>query len=147
MAEKTRTLPERHGKRWEEDEIQYVLGRIKQGKWPIQIATEVKRTPGGIVSRLKEIAYERVKGGMTLEEASSLTSLTVDQIEEHIKKTDLAEQIREERKTRPAQPKQMPLRPFFLGKPDETILDVVVEIRDLLRQLVNSQTIQVPTTT
>lgn len=135
MSDKTRVLPERHGKRWEEDEVKYILGRIAQGKWPTQIATEVKRTAGGVVSRLRDVAYDSVKQGKTLEEASQLTSLTPEQIDEHIRKRDLTVQIQEERKTRPPEPKQLPLRPFFLDKKEETVLDVVLEIRDLLREL------------
>jgi hypothetical protein len=136
MTEKTRTLPERHGKRWEDDEIQYMLGRIKQGKWPVQIAAEVKRTTGSIVAQLQNIACDSVRKGMTLEDAATLTSLTVEQIEDTLTKHEIAEKIREERKSKPAEPKQTLLRPFFLNKSDETVLDVVVEIRDLLRQLV-----------
>lgn len=141
MSEKIRVLPERHGKRWEDDEIQYVLGRIKQGKWAAQIAVELKRTPGGVISRLREIAYDAVQEGKTLEEASVLTSLTVDQISEHIKKRELADQIEEERKSRPPELKQAPLRPFFLNKPEETVLDVVIEIRELLRKLVRQMNV------
>lgn len=141
MSEKTKTLPERHGKRWEDDELQYILGRVKQGAWPIQIAAEVKRTTGGIVSRLKCIASDEVKKGMTIEDAATLTGLSIDQIDEFMKKQELVAQIREERKTRPVEPIQKPIRPFFLNKPEETLLDVAIEIRDLLRQLVNSRTV------
>jgi hypothetical protein len=137
--------PERHGKRWEEDEIQYILGRVKQGACPVQIATEVKRTAGGIVSRLKCIAYDKVKEGMSIEDAAILTGLTIDQIDEFIKKRDLVAQIREEQKNQPTEPIQKPLRPFFLARPEETLLDVAIEIRDLLRQLVNPS-VTVPTT-
>lgn len=139
MTEKTRTLPERHGKRWEDDETQYVLGRIKQGAWPAQIASEVKRTTGGIVSRLREIACDSVKNGMSLEDASVLTSLMVDQIEQAIKRRELACEFKEKRKNVQVELKQTTLRPFFLNKPEESVLDVVVEIRDLLRQLVQNQ--------
>jgi hypothetical protein len=139
MASPSKTTPERHGKRWEDDEVQYVLARVKQGKWPAQIAVEVKRTTGGIVSRLKEIAYDSVKNkGMTVDAASELTGLAAEQINDHIKQKDLVEALKEEKKARPAEPKQQLLRPFFLGKQEETVLEVVIEIRDLLRELVKS---------
>jgi hypothetical protein len=129
--------PERHGKRWEEDEIQYILGRVKQGAWPIQIASEVKRTTGGIVSRLKCIAHDKIKEGMSMEDAATLTGLSINEIDEFIKKRELVAQIREEQKNRPVEPIPKPLRPFFLARPEETLLDVAIEIRDLLRQIVS----------
>lgn len=140
----TKQQPERQGKRWEEDEIQYVLGRVKQGAWPIQIANEVKRTTGGIVSRLKCIAHDRIKEGMSMEDAAKLTGLMVSEIDEFIKKRELVAQIRQEQKDHPPEPVQKPIRPFFLNKPEETLLDVAIEIRDLLRQLVNPP-IAIPT--
>ncbi len=139
-----RQEPERHGKRWEEDEIQYVLGRVKQGAWAVQIASEVKRAAGGIVSRLKCIAHDKITEGMSMEDAAILTGLTVTEIDEFIKQRELVAQIREERKKHPVEPIQKPLRPFFLAKPEETLLDVAIEIRDLLRQLVNPP-VAVPT--
>jgi hypothetical protein len=144
MTEKTRTLPERHGKRWEDDETQYVLGRVKQGAWHAQIASEVKRTTGGIVSHLKCVAHEGIQGGKSIDEMATLTGLTIDQIDEFIKKRELVAQIREERKSNPPPPLEKPIRPFFLNRPEETLLDVAIEIRDLLRQLVNPPVV-VPT--
>jgi hypothetical protein len=52
MEKKT---PERHGKKWEKDEEDFVLARINQGAMPIVIAKEVKRTTGGIVSHLRQM--------------------------------------------------------------------------------------------
>ena len=138
-----RLLPERHGKRWEEDEVQYILGRVKHGIYPAQIAVEVKRTPGGVTSRLKEIAYDEIKHkSMSIEDASALTGITADSINDYIKKRDLTEELKEDKKNRPPELKQQSLRPFFLNKPEESVIDVLVEIRDLLRQVVRHTQVQ-----
>ncbi len=130
--------PERHCKKWEDDEVQYVLGRTKQGVLPARIADEVKRTTGAIVSRLKEVACDSVDKGMTLEDAAELTRLPIDVIEDSIQRRKIAEQIKEERKNHPPEPKQTTLRPFFLNK-QETEMDILIEIRELLRELVKSK--------
>jgi hypothetical protein len=137
---KMSNAPERHCKKWEDDEVQYVLGRVKQNIHPGRIAEEVKRTPGAIVAQLKKIACDSVERGMSLEDAAELTKLPIEIIEDSIQRRKFAEQIKEERKNHPPEPKQAPLRPFFLNK-QETEMDILIEIRELLRELVKSKQI------
>ena len=122
----SRTLPERHGKKWDNTEVQYVLECVKKGSKPHQIASEIKRTSGSVISRLKQVAHDSIQNGMSLEDASKLTGITPNEITEFIKRREFAETIKKDR---------VP-EPFVPEKPEETLLDVAKEIRDLLKQLV-----------
>jgi hypothetical protein len=122
----SRTLPERHGKKWDDSELQYVLESVKKGNKPQHIATEIKRTPGSIISRLKQVAYNSIQNGMSLEDASKLTGITPNEITDFIQRREFAETMKKDR---------VP-EPFVPEKPEETLLDVVKEIRDLLKQLI-----------
>ena len=132
---KSNELPERHGMKWEEREVSYLLEQVKRGILPSVIAKEVKRTTGGIVSRLKEIACDAVKNGTTKENAATMTGLTIDTIEDTMKKRDFAEQLKEERKNNPPPPKQQKIQTFFPKQKEESLLDVAIEIRELLRDI------------
>lgn len=139
--EKSTNTPERHGKKWEKDEEDFILARIKQGAIPMVIAKEVKRTTGGIVSHLRQMACNWVDSGKPIEEASILTGLPVFDIQDAMKRRDLAKQMKELSPKR-----QSPIRPFFLNKSEETELDILRDIRSLLQQLVNKQQqVDVPT--
>lgn len=139
--EKSKQTPERHGKKWEKDEEDFILARINQGAIPMVIAKEVKRTTGGIVSHLRQMACNWVDSGKPIEEASVLTGLPVFDIQDAMKRRDLAKQMKELSPKR-----QSPIRPFFLSKSEETELDVLRDIRSLLQQLVNKQQqVDVPT--
>ena len=122
----SRTLPERHGKKWDNSEVQYVLESVKKGSKPQQIATEIKRTPGSVIARLKQVAYNSIQNGMSLGDASKLTGITPNEITEFIQRREFAETIKKDRVPEPIVPE----------KPEETLLDVAKEIRDLLKQLV-----------
>ena len=126
--------PERHGQSWTDDEEKYVLTRVSKNTPLYTIADEVKRTSGGVYSHLKEVAYRNIKNGMLLEEASTLTSVPVSEIQDFITKKDLILKSKQERGL--IQKKlQFPLE----KKEEETLLSVAIEIRDLLKQLLNKQ--------
>ena len=131
----SRVVPERHGKRWEKDEDEYILKRVKEGALPSTIANEVKRSTGSIIGELKKIAYEQVKLGESIEIVAERTGLMVDDINEYIEHRDMAEKI----KKTPKEPKPPQSRPFFLNKPEETMLDVLKDIRELLRELLDKK--------
>jgi hypothetical protein len=128
----SRELPERHGKKSEKEQITYLLERVKNGSSPSLIAKELERTNGGVVSRLKQIACNAVENGTTKEDAAVMTGLTVHTIEHSLRMRILTEQIKEERKITP--PKQQ-VQPFLPKKKEESLLDVVIEIRELLRDM------------
>ena len=124
--------PERHGKKWEKDEEDYILGRIKHGAIPPVIANEVKRTTGGIVSHLRHMACNWIESGTSIEEAAQKTRLSVCDIQDALKRRELGKEMKEL-----ARKQEAPVRSFFLQKPEETELDVLRDIRSLLQQLVS----------
>ena len=108
--------PERHGKKWEKDEEDYILGRIKHGAIPPVIANEVKRTTGAIVSHLRHMACNWIESGTSIEEAAERTRLSVWDIQDALERRGVAKQKKETPVTR------------------ETELDVLRDIRSLLQQ-------------
>ena len=133
--EQTRNTPERHGKKWEKDEEDYILSRIQQRAYPVTIAKEVKRTTGGVISHLRQMACNWVSEGKPIEEVSVITGLTVGDIQDSMKRRELAKQMKELTPKRDS-----PSRPFFLSKTEETELEVLRDIRSLLQQLVKNTT-------
>lgn len=122
------TKPERHGKTWDEHEERYVLESIQQ-KIPVyKIAEDVKRTPTGVYSHLKEIAVRNINIGMTIEEASEFTGVTISDIQDHIVRKELAN------KSKVAKGLVQQTLSFPLQK-EETLLSVAIEIRDLLKEI------------
>lgn len=134
--EKSTNLPERHGKKWEKDEEEFILSRIKQGAIPTVIANEVKRTTGAIVSHLRLMACNWIDAGTTIEEAAERTRLTIYDIQDAMKRRELAKEMKELSRKQEA-----PVRSFFLQKTEETELDVLRDIRSLLQQIVNNNAI------
>lgn len=114
--EKSTNQPERHGKKWEKDEEDFVLARIKHGAIPLVIANEVKRTTGAIVSHLRHMACNWIESGTSIEEAAQRTRLSVCDIQDALDRREVAKQ-----KVRPSKPK-------------ETELDILRDIRSLLQQ-------------
>jgi len=134
MEKSNRNVPERHGKKGEKDEEEFILARVKQGAIPLMIAHEVKRTTGGIICHLREMACRFLDSGKTMEEVCELTGLPLTDIQDTLKRKELTKQMRE------LSPKREPAtRPFFLNKTEETELDVLRDIRSLLQQLVKQQ--------
>jgi hypothetical protein len=128
-------VPERHGKRWETDEDEYILKRVKEGALPSTIAYEVKRTVNSVISELKKIAYDQIKAGESIDIVVQRTGLTSDIINEYIKNKEIADAM----KAVPKNPKPVETRPFFLNKSEESVIDVLKDIRDILRQIVDKK--------
>jgi hypothetical protein len=89
------TTPERRNKPWKTEEESIVLGMVQQGKSYVAIATHVKRTLGAITSRLRELATRFVYEGSTVEQASALTSVSCEDIEEALKMREIADEQRQ----------------------------------------------------
>ena len=124
-------LPERHGKTWSEDEEKYVLTHVEKGIPIYKIAEEVHRTSGGVYSHLKEIAYRHIKTGMLIEDASTLTSVSISEIQDFITKKEFIQKSKEAKGL-----VQNKLTFPLEKKEQETLISVAIEIRDLLKQLV-----------
>lgn len=103
--------PARHGEVWLPDEETYVLRQVENNVPICKIADDVKRTQTGVYLRLNQIAVRKITEGMTIHDASKLTGLSVTNIRDYMEK------------------KQEP-------QVKETLLSVAIEIRDLLKQLV-----------
>ncbi len=127
--------PARQGQSWTSDEEQHMLKRLSAGVSTKDIAQELGRTIGGIVARQKHIARKLVRSGKTIEEVAMLTNLSPKVIRESLDASDTQRVIKEDART---------LRKMAGNSADETLLSVVIEIRDLLRQLVNPP-IAIPT--
>lgn len=141
MSTKVKILPERHGKKWEDDEIAYILNRVQRNANYITIAGEVKRTPSSIGQQIKNIACKMIDDGKSKEEVSEVTRLTIADIDETLQLRELSKEMKRIKETRPPPPPlPKPIRPFFLARPEdekENAIELLVEIRNLLRQLVD----------
>ena len=122
--------PERHGQAWTEDEENFVLKRVSQKADYSTIADEVQRSIGGVYSHLKELAYRYVVfENKLLEEASQLTGCSIQDIQDHITKKEMVKKMKEEKGL-------VKKCPQFPVKKEEDLMDILKEIRDLLKMLV-----------
>lgn len=138
-------LPERVGKKWEPEEEIYVLKRISQGANYMTIASECKRKIGGISAHLREMACRFIKDGKTMEEVVQITGLLETEIADSIAIRERSEKLKVERQSRPKEeiPKLKQTFLPFLVEPQKTsnpeFMTILVEIRDLLKQLVKDK--------
>lgn len=138
-------LPERVGKKWEPEEEMYVLKRISQGANYTTIASECQRTIGGISSHLREIACRFIKDGKSMEEVVRITGLLETEITDSIAIRERSEKLKLEKQSRPKEeiPKlkqtflPFPVEPQNTSNPE--FMTILVEIRDLLKQLVEDK--------
>jgi hypothetical protein len=92
------TYPENLGKPWsDEDTIEILLG-IRDKKTHKQIAENLKRTVGGIYSRLRLLAWEYHCENKTIEQIQKYTGLTKDEIVDAISKYQAREVMKEKKK-------------------------------------------------
>lgn len=112
-----------------------MLKRLSSGAGPNEVAKEFGRTAGAIVARQKHIARKLIRSGKTLEEVATITNLSPKVIRESLDASDTQRVLKEDART---------LRKMAGNSADETLLSVAIEIRDLLRQLVNPPVV-VPT--
>ena len=113
------TIPENRGKPWSNADESLLLKKISDEETIENISVYFKRTKGGIKSRLRELACRFVDDGKTIEQASEYTTIPVEEIEKSIK-------------LRANSSKELVVQNI---KKEETLLSVVIEIRDLLKEL------------
>ena len=118
MREKNPDLPSRIGVYWTKEEEDDMLDLVEAGISFKDIADKLQRTENSIKGRLFGIAREEVNGGATIEEASKLVKLPVQEIQLSIEK---------HKAKKPAVKKE--------EVKEETLLDVMKDIRILLREL------------
>lgn len=78
---------ENMGKPWKQEEIDQLLQEIKEKKNYETIATVHKRTPGGVITRLRVIAAEfHINDKKTIEECVEITGLEMSDVIDAIDK-------------------------------------------------------------
>jgi hypothetical protein len=88
------------GQAWSSDEENRLLESIKRNTQIKQIAIQHERTPGGITSRLRVIAFNLYKAGTSIEEIQTITGLTLGTVEDVIKRREDTQKRKEEKKER-----------------------------------------------
>ena len=89
---------ENMGTPWREPEVAQLLEEVKLGQTHEQIAKAHKRTPGGIISYLKVIAYQNHKNEMPMSEIITLTGISKNDIIDYIIKKEAYDELKEKRK-------------------------------------------------
>jgi transcription elongation factor GreA-like protein len=112
------------GNMWTPIEEEQLLKALAADVKVSKIANDFGRTVGAIVARQNHIARNLVnKEGKTIEEAASIVKRTPREIEQSLSKS-----------------KKEPLKQVVQQKPkDENSLTVLIEIRELLKQMVANQ--------
>lgn len=106
------------GKPWSKEDEDKLLDMVALNTSIEDIATTLQRKSGGISSRLLHIAREEVKAGATIEEASELVKLPVERIRKSLEQSEASLNHNKEKQLK-----------------EETLLDVMKEIRTLLKEL------------
>ena len=137
--------PERHGKPWSVEEEDFVLRRIQERVPKALIAEETKRSCGAIHSHLLVIAHRELGNGMKIDDASRLTNIPTYIIEDYLERKKLQESVKLNRIQRQKETAQHfkeeegSEQPTFPSREKrERLLDVAIEIRDLLKILVEN---------
>lgn len=126
--------PSRMGKKWEESEVNTLLGFIQDNKTHEEIAQAHSRTVGGIRSRLREIAATSyIEHKMPIESIEGLTGLTSEEIKDSIAKRAYArEQKQQKLATKPVMlPRPLPTRDDYSMEVDALRKDVQILKKDV----------------
>jgi len=133
------SLPARNGKPWNDDEILQLLKGVQKKKTTQELAEEHQRTPGGIRSRLREIAADYYfNENRPLEQISKFTGLDIDTISDAISKRQYSLD-RQEKKVQ-AKVNVTPITSYFVPQSEpkkEDMISLMSEIRDLLKETVS----------
>ena len=92
---------ENMGTPWREPEVTTLLKEIKDGITIQEIAKSHKRTEGGIRSRLREIAYDKYKEQMSINDIMELTRLSKDDVIDTITRREYADEKKAEKSKKP----------------------------------------------
>ena len=109
---------ENHGKPWTINDETLLLKKLSNGETISDISIYFKRSEGGIRSRQRELAYRFIEDGKTIKQASEYTKLTIEDIEKSLTLRNISKKSNEIKKEK-----------------EETLLSVAIEIRELLKQL------------
>lgn len=79
-------VPPRFGKAWTDDEVKKLLAAIAKKKPFDEIAKEHERTNGGIVGKLRQLAFEYHQEGRSMDDIRRFTGLDEETINDAIKR-------------------------------------------------------------
>ena len=82
------------GTKWTEEEEKRLLEEIKSGIDYTEIASLHNRTRGGILSRLRYIAYKSYLNNISIVDICNITNLTKEEVEDIIKRYKCANEIK-----------------------------------------------------
>jgi hypothetical protein len=132
--------PANMGKAWLDDELLQLLQNVRKKKTHQEIAAEHQRTVGGITSRLREIAVDYHAEGRSMESIMKFTGLPEDIIKEAIKKKEIGQRIREQKK-KEKEKAAAEAKPYVQTKissftePEPTMKEVMVALKDIQMKL------------
>jgi hypothetical protein len=122
--------PSRMGKAWTSGEETQLLESIKQNTQIKQVAMQHERTPGGITSRLRHIAYKLYINNISLENIQTITGLTCEVIADAIKRREDAQKRNERKKENTTRKK------LDRGNPSKTeIVNLLSDIQTKMTRL------------
>ena len=132
---------ENMGTPWREPEVAQLLEEVKSGKTHDQIAKAHKRSPGGIISHLKVIAYQNHKNEMPMSEIIALTGISKNDIIDYIIKKEAYDELKEKRKeqkktalpTSVSKPKSQISPPSELAELKTEVLTLKKDVKEILR--------------
>jgi len=124
---------ENMGTPWREPEVSALLKEIKDGITIQHIAKSHKRTEGGIRSRLREIAYDKYKDKMSINDIVELTRLSKDDVIDVINRREYADEKKAEKSKKPS--------PVVVAKESEVLSKILQpkpelsELQEILKTL------------
>ena len=124
------------GKKWSKSEEADLLNRISKGESIQQIATEFKRTTGGIRARLIDIACAMVLSGKSMEEAKSTTTIEKARIQECLPARKFKSERKKENNPTQPQPEQ--------NSDIKELLSLTRDIHSMMKELLAQKNPQPP---
>ena len=132
------SVPSRRGQPWSDDEIQNLLQAVRKKESIEQIAQKHERTPGGIRSRLRELAADYYfNDNRPIDEIMKYTGLDSGTISDAISKRQYAMDLKEKKeKINPSNPMiQTTLLLSSSEARQEGSIALLKEIRDMMKEI------------
>jgi hypothetical protein len=130
------SVPSRRGQPWTDDEIQNLLQAVRKKESIEQIAQKHERTPGGIRSRLRELAADYYfNDNRPIDEIMKFTGLDAQTISDTISKRQYYMDLKEKKES------QVLAKPAVIPKVSEPqqkreyMTSLLVEIRDMMKEM------------
>jgi hypothetical protein len=133
------SVPQRQGKPWLDDEVLELLKGVQKKKTTAELAEAHQRTPGGIRTRLRQLAADYYfNENQPIEKIAKFTGLDVETISDAISKRQYQMDLQEKKQQAAINTK--PVTSYFKAEeptPEpkkEGMISLLTEIRDLLKE-------------